>query len=64
MIGSDNDLLQAIIWTNAALLFIRTLESHFSEIVSKIRTFWFEEYAVGNGVCNMAAILPRSQYAE
>ena len=45
IIGSDNGLLpvqcQAIIWTNAGILLIRTLGSNFSEILSKIHTFSF-----------------------
>ena len=43
IIGSDNGLSpgqrQAIIWTNAGILLIRTLETNFSEILSKIRAF-------------------------
>ena len=43
IIGSDNGLSpgrrQAIIWTNAGILLIRTLETNFSEIVSEIHTF-------------------------
>ena len=40
---SDNYLSpsrrQALVWTNAGILLIRTLEAHFSEILSKINTF-------------------------
>ena len=43
IIGSDNGLLpgrrQAIIWTNAGILLIRTLGTNFSEIVIEIQTF-------------------------
>ena len=43
IIGSDNDLLpdrrQAIIWTNAGILIIRTLGTNFSEFLSEINTF-------------------------
>ena len=51
IIGSDNGLSpgrrQAIIWTNAGILLIRTLGTNFSEILSAIK----------NGVCEMASIL-------
>ena len=43
IIGSDNGLSpgwsQAIIWTNAGILFIRTLGTNFSEVVIEIQTF-------------------------
>ena len=43
IIGSDNSLSpgrrQAIIWTNAGMLSIRTLGTHFSEILSEIHAF-------------------------
>ena len=43
IIGSDNGLScgrrQAIIWTNAAVLLIRTLGTNFGEIVTEIHTF-------------------------
>ena len=46
IIGSDNGLspgrLQAIIWPNAGILFIGTLETNFSEIPSEIHTFSFK----------------------
>ena len=42
-IGSDNglspDQRQAIIWTNAGMLLIRTLGTSFSEILIKINSF-------------------------
>ena len=45
--GPDNDLSpgrrQAIIWTNAGILLIRTLETNFSEILIKINTFSFKK---------------------
>ena len=47
IIGSDNGLSpgrrQAIIWTNAGILLIRTLGINFSEILSKIHTFSFKK---------------------
>ena len=47
IIGSDNGLApnrwQAIIWTNAGILLIRTLGINFSEILSEIHTFSFEK---------------------
>ena len=43
--GSDNDLSpgrrQAIIWTNAGILLIRTLGTKFSEILGEIHSFSF-----------------------
>ena len=47
IIGSDNGLSpcrrQAIIWTNAGILLIRTLGTNFSEILSKIPSFSFKK---------------------
>ena len=47
IIGSDNGLLpgrrQAIIWTNAGILFIGPLRSNFSEILFEILTFSIKE---------------------
>ena len=47
IIGSDNGLSpgrrQAIIWTNAGILLIWTLETNFSEILIKIHTFSFKK---------------------
>ena len=47
IIGSNNGLSpgrrQAIIWTNAGLLLIRTLGTNFSEIFSEAHTFSFEK---------------------
>ena len=46
-IGSDNGLSpgqrQAIIWTNAAILLIRPLETNLSEILIKIHAFSFKK---------------------
>ena len=45
--GSDNGLSpgrrQAIIWTNAGILFIRSLGTNFSEILSEIHIFSFKD---------------------
>ena len=47
IIASDNGLSpgrrQAIIWTNAGILFIRTLGTNFSEILSEIHWFSFKK---------------------
>ena len=47
IIGSDNGLSpgqrQAIIWTNAGILLIRTLGTNFSEILIEITTFSFKK---------------------
>ena len=47
IIGSDNGLSpgrrQAIIWTNARILFIRTLGTNFSKIIIKIHSFSFKK---------------------
>ena len=47
IIGSDNGLLpgrrQAIIWTNAGILLIRTLRTNFSEILGEINSFSFSK---------------------
>ena len=47
IIGSDNGLSpvrrQAIIWTNARILLIRPLGTHFSEILIDIRIFSFKK---------------------
>ena len=47
IIGSDNGLSparrQAIIWTNAGILSIRSLGTHFTEILSKNHTFSFKK---------------------
>ena len=47
IIGSDNGLSpgrrQAIIWTNAGILWIGTLGTNFSDILSEIRIFSFKK---------------------
>ena len=47
IIGSDNGLSpgrrQAIIWTNAGILLIRTLRTNFSETLSEIHKFSFKK---------------------
>ena len=47
IIGSDDGLSpgrpQAIIWTNAGILLIRTLGTNFSEILGEIHSFSFSE---------------------
>ena len=46
-IGSNNGLLpglhQAIIWTNAGILLIRTLGTNFSEIIREMQAFSFKK---------------------
>ena len=63
IIGSDNGLLpgrcQAIIWTNAAILLIRTLRTNFNEILCKI-IYFHSRQCIWN-VCEMSAILSRPQ---
>ena len=58
IIGSDNglsaDRRQAIIWTNAGVLLIRTLGTYFSEILGKIYSFSFKKNAFENVVCEWA----------
>ena len=41
--GSDNGRRQAITWTNADILLIRTSGTNFSEISNEIHTFSFKE---------------------
>ena len=47
IIGSDNGLSperrQAIIWTNAGILLIRTLGTNFSEMLGEIHSFSFSK---------------------
>ena len=61
IIGSDNGLSpgrrQAIIWTNAGRLWIRTVGTNLSEI----HTFSLKKNAFENVVWEMAAILSRPQ---
>ena len=61
IIGSNNGLsspgwCQAIIWTNAGILLIQPLGTHFSEILSKIHSLPFKKIRL-----KMAVILPRPQ---
>ena len=59
---SKDELRQAIIWTNAGILSIRTLGTNFSEISSEIHIFFFiQENAFENIVCEMAVILSLPQ---
>ena len=55
IIGSDNGLLpgqcQAIIWTNAEILLIRTLETKFNEILNEIHTFLFNKMHLKMSFC-------------
>ena len=59
IIGSDNGLSpgrhQAIIWTNAGVLLIGPLGTNFSEAVNAIETFFIQENAFENIVCEMAS---------
>ena len=61
--GSDNGLSpirrQAIIYTNAILLSIGPLGTKFSQNVFEIQTFFIQENASENVVCEMADILFR-----
>ena len=41
--GLSPDRHQAIIWTNAGILLIRTLETNFSDFLSEIRAFSFKK---------------------
>ena len=63
-IGSENGLYpgrrQAIIYTNAKILLIGPLWTHFREILIKIRTISFKESFL-SVVCEMAVILSRPQ---
>ena len=60
--GSDDGLApgrrQAIFWTNAAVLLIRTLGTNFSDILSEINTL---SNAFENVVCEMASIFSRPE---
>ena len=63
IIGSDNSLSsgrnQAIMWINAEMLLIRTLETNFSEISEFI--IFIQENAFENVVCEMVAALCQTQ---
>ena len=52
--------LEAITWTNAAILLIRTLGTNLSEIISEIQIYSFKK-CISNVVWKMAAILSRPQ---
>ena len=60
IIGSDYGLSpgrrQAIIWTNAGILLIGTLETNFSEILLEIRIFFIQANGFESVVCEMASI--------
>ena len=64
IIGSDNGLSpcrrQANIWINAGILSIWTLGTHFSEILSEIRTFSFKEMhmKMSSGKCQPFGLGP------
>ena len=65
IIGSDNGLSpgrrQAIIWTNAGVMFTGPLGANFSEILIEIFYIFIQENAFGNVVWKMTAILSRPQ---
>ena len=65
IIGWDNGVSpgrrQAIIWSNGGIIFIRTLGTNFSEMLSKKSYIVIHENSFQNVVCEMAAILSRSQ---
>ena len=60
-IGWDSGLSpirrQAIIWTNAGILFIGPLGTNFSEIFDRNSNIFIQENAFETIVCEMAAIL-------
>ena len=66
--GSDNGLShgrrQAITWTNAGILSIRTLGTNFSEILSEIPTFSFKKIHLKMSSAISAAILSQPQYVN
>ena len=68
IIGPDNSLppgrRQAIIWTNAGILLIRTPATISSGILSEIDTNYIQGNAFKNVVCKMAAILSHKQIAS
>ena len=68
IIGSDYGLSpgrrQAIIWTNAGILLIRTLGTNFGEILGEILSIFILENAFENVVCEMASILSRPQWVN
>ena len=64
--GSDDGLVpvwrQAIIWTNAGLLSIESLETNLSEIFNQNTNFFIYKNASENIICEMAAILFRERW--
>ena len=68
IIGSDNGLSpgrrQAIIWTNAGILLIRTLGTNFSEILKQNSFSFIPENAFENVVRDMASIWSRPQWVK
>ena len=67
-IGSDNGLSpgrrQAIIRTNAGILLIRPLGTHFSEFLSRNSNIFIQENAFESVVCEKADILSRPQWVN
>ena len=65
IISSDNGLSpgrrQAIIWTNDGILLIGPLGTNISEILSKNSHIFIQENAFQNIICEVAAILSRTQ---
>ena len=65
IIGSNNGLSpgrrQAIIWTNAGILWIGLLGTYISEILMEIFNIFIDENALENVVCETVAILSRPQ---
>ena len=65
IIGSDNGLLpgrrQAIIWTTAWTLLIKSLVTSFSEIFNQNSVIFIQENAFENVVSEAATIFPRPQ---
>ena len=66
IIGSDNDLVpvrcQAITWTNAGVLLIWPFENKFQWNLNQNTIVFIQEKAFENVVCQVAAILSRTQY--
>ena len=60
-IGSDNGRRQATIWPNVGIVLIGPLRTNFSEILTEIHIFLFQENAFENVVWKMAAIFSRPQ---
>ena len=64
-IGSGNGMspvrCQAITWTNADILLVRSFKTNLSEVRIKIQNISFITNAFKNIVCEMAVILPRAR---